>query len=738
MRRNLITTLLAVALTGALLHASMATSAADTPAPSASSPGPILLPPGETPGEQPVAFMLELEAGSNIAAIEQAVTAKGAIVLYHTNFVYRGIAVSTTTDGLAKLETIAGVKAVHNLPSKQRLRTRTESQVAPTTAWMAPAVTTDPNSTTTTPSDMSGGAVNGTAFLTPGAPVRIGVIDSGVDYTHATFGGPGTPAAYDANNPATVEAGSFPTVKINGIDLVGDGYDADGVVGSVTPAPDGDPLDCRLPAGSATLNRGSHGTFVAAIAAGAGVAGGETYPGPYDETVAGVTFDVPPGIAPNATIYALKVFGCRGSTAFLGHAIEQAIDPNGDGDYSDRLVDVLTIAIGSPFGSDDDPDVLAVNKAVAVGVTVVVAMGDSGNVFYATSSPGSATGALTVGAVGMDGEILSVSSRGPQRGNTASKPDMVALGEGISGAASGTGIGATTMTGTSAAAAQVAGAAALTLEYHPTWTPVQVKAALVGTATPLRDIAGTLYPVSLAGAGKLNLAPLKDLTTLMYLDGEDAPVGISFGAPRATGLYNDVKNLTIYNDTGTARSVVLNTTTAVSENGVSVSVPAGAVALPPNSATIVPVNLSVNPTLLDETPDTFTPPLQGVLDRYALFEHSGLIQLTTAGGATTTRVRAAHTAAESSLNFYIDGQQLGGTLSPPQVGNYEFIAPGRHTVSILPGGADFGTETALIERDITFESGQDYTLAVLGCKSDLDLLTIKIEPQTQLMPVWSC
>ncbi len=78
-----------------------------------------------------------------------------------------------------------------------------------------------------------------------GAGQTIAIIDSGIDYTHANFGGPGTTEAYDANDPTIIEHGTFPTAKvIAGYDFAGNDYDATGDNGSTTPTPDPDPLDC--------------------------------------------------------------------------------------------------------------------------------------------------------------------------------------------------------------------------------------------------------------------------------------------------------------------------------------------------------------------------------------------------------------------------------------------------------------------------------------------------------------
>ncbi|HKR48578.1 MAG TPA: peptidase S8, partial [Pseudonocardiaceae bacterium] len=49
-----------------------------------------------------------------------------------------------------------------------------------------------------------------------GDGIRIGIIDDGIDYTHADFGGPGTRAAYTAIHRTVVKPSYFPTRKVVG------------------------------------------------------------------------------------------------------------------------------------------------------------------------------------------------------------------------------------------------------------------------------------------------------------------------------------------------------------------------------------------------------------------------------------------------------------------------------------------------------------------------------------------
>ncbi len=230
-----------------------------------------------------------------------------------------------------------------------------------------------------------------------GSDITIGIIDTGIDYTHADFGGAGTAAAFESNDPTTLDDGGFPNAKVvGGTDFVGDDYNARSDDPAETiPAPDPDPLDCY-----------GHGTHVAGTAAGQGVlSDGSTYTGPYDRDIyADNDFEVGPGMAPEARLYALKVFGCEGTTEVTVEAIEWALDPNGDGDIGDHL-DVINMSLGSAFGEPGDPTAIAVGNAMAAGMLVVSAAGNAGPVPYVEDSPSVGDGIAVAASV--DGGVVN-------------------------------------------------------------------------------------------------------------------------------------------------------------------------------------------------------------------------------------------------------------------------------------------------------------------------------------------
>lgn len=270
-----------------------------------------------------------------------------AAVLYRVQRVYNGIAVQVDADRLDAIRELPGVKAVHALPISYATNACALPLLNVPSAWVARAGNT-------------------------GEGVTIGIIDSGVDYLHTDFGGPG--GGYAANDPTQIgDVPNFPGLKIaGGYDFAGEDYDA----GSDDPAkripqPDPDPMDFM-----------GHGTHVAGSAAGYGVnADGSTFAGPYDQTTPFAALKIGPGVAPRATIYALKVFGTEGSTGLVPAAVEWATDPNGDGDLSDHL-DVVNISLGGPYHSPDFPDFVAENNAALAGVIVVHSAGNEGDEYY--------------------------------------------------------------------------------------------------------------------------------------------------------------------------------------------------------------------------------------------------------------------------------------------------------------------------------------------------------------------
>ena len=221
-----------------------------------------------------------------------------------------------------------------------------------------------------------------------GEGVKVAIIDTGIDYTHANFGGPGTPAAYaaaHANETQPANPSLFgplaPRVK-GGIDLVGDSYDADPSSATFQPVPhpDPNPLDCN-----------DHGSHVAGTTAGSGVtADGHTYSGAYNAATIGAnSWIIGPGVAPKADLYAVRVFGCNGSTDVVVDAIDWAVENN---------MDVINMSLGSSFGSKDDPSAEAATNAAKAGVVVVASAGNSGPNPYITGSPATADGAISVAA----------------------------------------------------------------------------------------------------------------------------------------------------------------------------------------------------------------------------------------------------------------------------------------------------------------------------------------------------
>lgn len=181
-----------------------------------------------------------------------------------------------------------------------------------------------------------------------GQGITVAVLDTGIDYTHKALGGAGTVEAYEAVDQSTAPA--WPQGKVlGGYDFIND---------------DPNPIDPLT---------GGHGTYVASSVN---------------------------GIAPDVEFYAYTV--CTGTcpgAAQIG-ALDAALDPNGDGDISDR-VDVINMSLGGDVGSTNTTSgtQFLIQKAAVLGINMVISAGNDGPNPFIVGGPSTTPNALSVGAM---------------------------------------------------------------------------------------------------------------------------------------------------------------------------------------------------------------------------------------------------------------------------------------------------------------------------------------------------
>jgi subtilisin family serine protease len=300
-------------------------------------------------------------------ALHGPLAAAGAKIVGQMQDAYNGIQVVVPQKNLTKLASLPGVTALHAVATFKPANINGVPFIGAPTAWQNTGAT--------------------------GAGVKVASLDTGIDYTHADFGGPGTVSAWNyAFAHSTVDPATDPTLAAEfgpgaprvkgGWDFVGDDYNANDP--SSVPQPDPNPLDCN-----------GHGSHTAGTLAGSGVtSGGSTYGGPYNGSISTnpADWNVFPGVAPQASIYAYRVFGCAGSSSIVDLAINKAV---ADG------MNVISMSLGSDLGGTDDPTSVASQNAVNDGVSVVASAGNAGGSGYMVGSPSTSSGVLSVAA--MDG-----------------------------------------------------------------------------------------------------------------------------------------------------------------------------------------------------------------------------------------------------------------------------------------------------------------------------------------------
>ena len=376
---------------------------------------------------------LDLSSSTSRASLEAVAAAQRAFearlarvvpraqVYRRYRIVLNGLAVSLPRADLAALARLADV---YPSASYRRLLDRSVAMIAAPALWSLPGVNA-------------------------GEGAKIAILDDGVDQSHPFF----SSAGYTMPPGFPKGVASHTTAKV----IVARAFPPRGLVHAAGPLP----YDPEL---------SSHATHVAGIAAGnAGTIG-----------PAGLRLS---GVAPRAYLGNYKVlsvptdnFGLNGNAPEIAAGIEAAV---ADG------MDVINLSLGQPeIEPTRDLVALAIAGAAAAGVPTVAAAGNEFGRFRGGSvgSPASAAAAIAVGSVTQERTVSSFSSSGPAPVSLRFKPELAAPGSDIISAAPGSDW--SSLSGTSMAAPHVSGVVALLRRRHPSWTPAQLKSALVTTARP--------------------------------------------------------------------------------------------------------------------------------------------------------------------------------------------------------------------------------------------------------------
>lgn len=185
-------------------------------------------------------------------------------------------------------------------------------------------------------------------------------------------------------------------------------------------------------------------------------------------TLGGTTF----GVAKKVTLVAVRVFDCGGfgdvarAAAAVDWITANAVRPA-----------VVNLSLGYPVGADGGGVLdTAVSRSIGTGITYALSAGND-RIDACAKSPSRVSTAITVAGSQRDDGTWPSSNHG-------ACVDLFAPALNIVSAGINTDTEAWNRSGTSMAAPHVAGAAALILQAHPTWTPAQVQSEILRQATP--------------------------------------------------------------------------------------------------------------------------------------------------------------------------------------------------------------------------------------------------------------
>lgn len=324
------------------------------------------------------------------------------------------------------------------------------------------------------------------------------------------------------------------------------------------------------------------------------------------------------GVAPGVDIYNVIVFSpvtqCEGAFgSWIIRGIQWAlVGPDNTPNTGDEA-QIISMSLGTvypPWFSyyyyKYDPLITAISRAVSAGVVVVIAAGNDGPGGYTINYLCYAQGVICVGAADTTRGNLSsssvalFSSRGPLAFDI-SLPDVSAPGVRIISSVPVNSSAA--FSGTSMATPHVSGVVALLKQVYPNWSPIDVKASIVETASPvpISDIYENPNPLEQGGGMVRALDALTNPLRLFFPTGALQGLTQVFVVPpgssgRASLVISSLANYSL--------GVSLDSTDLVSYMGSSV-IRKTAISFSPQSISLEPggrVNVLVNISIPSKTP----------------------------------------------------------------------------------------------------------------------------------------
>ncbi len=275
------------------------------------------------------------------------------------------------------------------------------------------------------------------------------------------------------------------------------------------------------------------------------------------------------GVAPKASIYAVKVLDAQGSgyISTIVSGIDWAIDHN---------MDVISMSLGS--SSSDSSLEESINRAYNAGIVVVAASGNDGK--EAISYPAKYDDAIAVGATDKDNSLASFSNYGAEQEVVAPGVDIystmptytVTLNYWWYG---GYSKNYAKMSGTSMATPMVAGVVALILDADPSLSPAQVRDVLHNTATDLGSSGWDKYfgyglvnakaaVDSLGGGGTPDTEPPAKVTGLSTNAVSSTEIDLTWNA----NTESDLNHYNVYRD---GVKIAQTTSTSYADTGLQPS-----------------------------------------------------------------------------------------------------------------------------------------------------------------------